>query len=90
MPMVSSSLATIGDSAWEVLAIAAIVLLPLVPVSYAAWGFLGGRRSTRGQEIESGRSASTPFAVISVVGTAIAAAAVLTLLLVVAIRAAAA
>lgn len=86
----SSSLATVGDSVWEILAIAAIVLVPLVPVTYFAWAFVGGRRSTRGQEIESGRSESTPFAVISVVGTAIAAAAVLTLLLVVAIRAVAA
>lgn len=83
-------LAAVGDSVWEVLAIVFIVLVPLVPLTYFAWGFVGGRRSARGQEIESGRSAATPFAVISMVGTAIAAAAVLTLLLIVAIRAVAA
>jgi hypothetical protein len=88
--MSPSPLAAVGDSVWEILAIGAIVLVPLVPVTYFAWGFLGGRRTSRGQEIESGRSAATPFAVISVVGTAIAAAAVLTLLLIVAIRAVAA
>jgi hypothetical protein len=85
--MLSATLAAVGDSVWEVLAIAAIVLVPTVPLTYFAWGFLGGGRASRGQEIESGRSAATPFAVISVVGTAIAAAAVLTLLLVIAIRA---
>lgn len=79
-----------GDSVWELLAIVFIVLVPVAPVTYAAWSFLGGRRSGRGQEIESGRSSATPFAVISVVATAIAASAVLTLLLVVAVRAVAA
>jgi len=64
-----------------------IVLVPLAPVTYLAWGFLGGRRSPRGGEIESGRSTATPFAVVSVVGTAIAVVAVLVLLLVVAVRA---
>jgi hypothetical protein len=88
--MSPSPLAAVGDSVWEILAIGAIVFVPLVPVTYFAWGFLGGRRTSRGQEIESGRSAATPFAVISVVGTAIAVAALLTLLLVIAVRAIAA
>lgn len=82
--------AALGDSVWELLAIVAIVLVPTVPVTYLAWGFVGGRRSARGQEIESGRSSATPFAVISLVGTAIAIAAVLTLVIVVVVRALAA
>jgi hypothetical protein len=77
------------NSFWEILGVILIVLVPLVPVSYAAWYFLGGR-SRRGEEIESGRSPATPFAMVSLVGTVIAVAAVGTLLLVVAVRAIAA
>jgi hypothetical protein len=88
--MASAVFLAVGDSVWELLAIGFIVLVPTVPVTYLAWNFLGGRRTRRGQEIESGRSAATPFAVISVVGSAIAVAAVLTLLLVIAVRAIAA
>jgi hypothetical protein len=80
----------VGNSVRELVAIVAIVLVPVVPLTYVAWRLVGGRRSTRGAEIESGRSSATPFAVISLVGSAIAAAAVLSLLLVVAVRAVAA
>ena len=86
----ASTLLAVGNSAWELLGILFIVLVPVVPVTYAAWRYLGGRRSARGEEIKSGRSAATPFAVISVVGSAIAVAAVLTLILVIAVRAVAA
>lgn len=78
----------LSGSVKEILVIAFIVLVPTVPATIYAWTLLG-RRSRRGQEIESGRSSATPFAVISYVGTAIAVVAVLTLLLVVAVRAAA-
>lgn len=83
-------LLAVGDSVWELLAIVFIVLVPVAPVTYLAWNVLGGRRTRRGEEIESGRSAATPFAVISMVATALAATAVLTLLLVFAVRAVAA
>jgi hypothetical protein len=81
----------VGDSVWEVLGIAFIVLVPTVPFTYLAWNFISSRRTSRRDEeleIESGRSPATPFAVISVVGTAIAITAVLTLLFIVAMRAA--
>jgi hypothetical protein len=85
---VGSLLVAVGNSVWELLGIAFIVLVPIVPVTYLAWSFLGGRR--RGEDIESGRSPATPFAMISIVGSAITATALLMLLLVVAIRAIAA
>jgi hypothetical protein len=75
-------------TAKELLVIAFIVLVPTVPATLYAWALLA-RRGARGHEIESGRSPETPFAVITYVGTAIAVVAVLTLLLVVAVRAAA-
>lgn len=83
----SWSYLAVGDSVWELLAIGFIVLVPVVPLTYLAWSFLGGRRS---EEIESGRSSATPFAMISIVGSAITVAAIVTLLLVIAIRAVAA
>jgi hypothetical protein len=87
------ALAPIGmsGSLKELLMIVFIVLVPTVPLTFAAWTLLGRRRSGRApaQEIESGRSPATPFAVISVVGSVIAVSAMLVLLLVVAVRAAA-
>jgi hypothetical protein len=80
----------VGDSVWELLGIVVIVLVPTVPITYLAWNFISSRRTSprsEAAEIESGRSAATPFAAISVVGTAIAIAAVLTLLFIVAVRA---
>jgi hypothetical protein len=73
----------------ELLFVIFIVLVPTVPVTLLGWHFLQ-RRGRRGQEIESGRSAATPFAAISLVGTAIAFAAVAALLLIVSVRAIAA
>jgi hypothetical protein len=72
----------------ELLIVAFIVLVPTVPVTIYVWSLLGRRRE-RGQEVASGRAPETPFAAITYVGTAIAVVAVLTLLLVVAVRAAA-
>jgi hypothetical protein len=80
------SVLAVGNSVWELLAIVGIVLVPLVPITYFAWSFLGRRR---GAGIESGRSSATPFAAISVVGTVVAVAAFAALLVVVAVRAAA-
>ena len=78
----------------ELLMIVFIVLIPTVPVTFFAWRLLEQRRGRRHEglerELEAGRSPATPFAVISVVGSAIAVVAVLTLLLVIAVRAVAA
>jgi hypothetical protein len=84
------SLPVAANSVWELAAIVGIVLVPLVPITYYAWSFIGGRRSSRAADLESGRSPATPFAAISVVGTVIAVAAFTALLVVVAVRAAAA
>lgn len=78
-----------GRSVWELAAIVGIVLVPLVPITYLAWSFLGDRRSRASADLESGRSPATPFAAISVVGTMIAVTAFAALLIVVAVRAAA-
>lgn len=84
----------ISNSLKELLLIGFIVLIPTVPVTLFAWSFLGRRRNRRGvseaREIEAGRSPATPFAMISIVGTVIAIAAAMVLLLVIAIRAVAA
>jgi heme/copper-type cytochrome/quinol oxidase subunit 2 len=84
----------LSNSLKEILLIVFIVLVPTVPVTFLAWNFLGRYRNRRGvseeREIEAGRSPATPFALISIVGTVVAAAAVTILLLVVAIRAVAA
>ena len=84
----------LSNSVKEILLVALIVLLPTVPVTFLAWNFLGRYRHRRGvsaeHEIEAGRSAATPFAMISIVGTVIAIAAMTVLLLVIAIRAVAA
>jgi len=85
--VISTLGASVGDSVWELVAIVFVVTMPLVPVTYLAWSFLGSRRTS---ELESGRSSATPSAAISVVATAIAAAAVLVLLLVIGVRALAA
>jgi hypothetical protein len=78
----------LSDSVKELLVIVFIVLVPTVPATIYVWTLLERRRE-RGSEVASGRSPETPFAVITYVGTAIAVVAVLTLLLVVAVRAAA-
>jgi hypothetical protein len=83
------------QNSWRELAmIVFIVLIPTVPVTFFAWNLLERRRRNRGetleQELEAGRSSATPFALLSIVGSTIAVAAVLTLLLVIAVRAAAA
>jgi hypothetical protein len=84
----------ISNSLKEILLVGLIVLIPTVPVTFFAWNFLGRYRNRRGvseeREIEAGRSPATPFAMISIVGTVIAVAAMTILLLVVAIRAVAA
>jgi hypothetical protein len=71
------------------LGIVVIVLVPLVPITYLGWHLLSRRRGSAAPDhaIESGRSPATPFAAISVVGTVIAVAAVLVLLIVVTARA---
>jgi hypothetical protein len=92
--MASAALLALSNSVKELLLIGFIVLVPTVPVTFFAWNFLTKHRNRPGvseeHEIEAGRSAATPFAVISVVGTVIAVAAVTVLLLVIAIRAVAA
>jgi heme/copper-type cytochrome/quinol oxidase subunit 2 len=84
----------LSNSVKEILLVGLIVLVPTVPVTFLAWNFLGRYRNRRGvseeREIEAGRSPATPFAMISIVGTVIAVAAMAILLLVVAIRAVAA
>mgnify|MGYP003295666113 CR=1 FL=1 len=84
----------LSNSVKEILLVGLIVLVPTVPVTFFAWNFLGRYRHPRGvseeREIEAGRSPATPFAMISIVGTVIAVAAMAILLLVVAIRAVAA
>jgi hypothetical protein len=84
----------LSNSLKEILLVLFIVLVPVVPVTFFAWNFLGRQRNRRGvseeREIEAGRSPATPFATISVVGTVIAIAAMTILLLVIAIRAVAA
>ena len=92
--MASAALFALSNSVKELLLIGFIVLVPTVPVTFFAWNFLTKHRNRPGvseeHEIEAGRSPATPFALISVVGTVIAVAAVTVLLLVVAIRAVAA
>jgi hypothetical protein len=92
--MPSEALVALSNSVKELLLVGFIVLIPTVPVTFFAWNFLPKHRNRPGvseeHEIEAGRSPATPFAVISVVGTVIAVAAVTVLLLVVAIRAVAA
>ena len=86
MPL--SALLALSNSVKEVLLVAFIVLVPTVPVTIFAWGYLGRYRRrgmSHDREIETGRSPATPFAVISVVGTVIAVAAMAVLLLVVAV-----
>jgi hypothetical protein len=84
----------LSNSVKELLLIGFIVLVPTVPVTIFAWSFLSRYRNRPGvseeREIEAGRSPATPFAMISIVGTVIAIAAVTVLLLVVAVRAVAA
>jgi hypothetical protein len=84
----------VSNSVKEILLVAFIVLVPTVPVTIFLWGYLGRRRARRGlthdQEIESGRSPATPFAMISIVGSVIAVAALAMLVLVVVVRAIAA
>lgn len=84
----------LSNSLKEILLVAFIVLIPTVPVTLFAWNFLGRHRNRRGvseeREIEAGRSPATPFAMISVVGTVIAIAAMTVLVLVIVIRAVAA
>jgi hypothetical protein len=84
----------LSNSLKELLLVAFIVLVPTVPVTIFLWSYLGRRRANRGlgpgREVETGRSPSTPFAMISIVGSVIAVAAVGVLLLIVAVRAVAA
>jgi hypothetical protein len=84
----------LSDSLKELLLVGLIVLVPTVPITIFAWSFLGKQRNRPGvteeREIEAGRSPATPFAMISIVGSVIAVAAVGVLLLVVAVRAVAA
>lgn len=84
----------LSNSAKELLLVAFIVLVPTVPVTIFLWSYLGRRRSRPGvsaeRELEAGRSPATPFAAISIVGTVIAVAAVMVLLLVIAVRSVAA
>jgi hypothetical protein len=89
-----AALLALSNSAKEVVLIGFIVLVPTVPVAFFAWNFIGSHRN-RGstgeeREIEAGRSPATPFAMISIVGSVIAVAAITVLLLAVAVRAVAA
>ena len=82
-----------SNSLKELLLVAFIVLVPTVPITIVAWNFLA-RHRRRGvsaeHELEAGRSPATPFAMISIVGSVIAVAAMAVLLLVIAVRAVAA
>jgi hypothetical protein len=89
-----AALLALSNSVKEVLLVGFIVLVPTVPVAFFARNFIGNRRN-RGsmgeeREIEAGGSPATPFAMISIVGSVIAVAAITVLLLVVAVRAVAA
>jgi multisubunit Na+/H+ antiporter MnhC subunit len=87
------ALLALSNSLKELLLVGLIVLVPTVPVTLFAWGLLGRRdRPGAGEEreIEAGRSPATPFAMVSIVGSVIAVAAITVLLLVVAVRAVAA
>jgi hypothetical protein len=86
--MLDSGFLAVGDSFKELFAIFFIVLIPTVPLTFLGWTLLASRRSGRSeeQEFESGRSPGTPFAAISVVGSVIAVAAAVALLLVIAVR----
>jgi hypothetical protein len=90
--MFSSVPLAVGNSFRELAAVFFIVLIPTVPITFLGWTMLTRRRSTRSaaQELESGQSPATPFAAISVVGSVIAIAAAVALLLVIAVRAVAA
>jgi hypothetical protein len=89
-----AALMGLSNSVKEFLLVGFIVLIPTVPVTFFAWRFLTQHRNRPGvseeRAIETGRSPATPFAMISVVGTVIAIAAMTVLLLVIAIRAVAA
>jgi hypothetical protein len=89
-----ASFVALSNSVKELLLVVFIVLVPTVPLTFLAWSLLSRRRSRRGvsveHELEAGRSPATPFAMISVVGSVIAVAAIFVLLLVVAVRAVAA
>jgi hypothetical protein len=89
-----AALLALSNSVKEFLLVGFIVLVPTVPITFFAWNFLTKHRHRPGvdeeREIEAGRSPATPFAMISVVGTVIAVAAMTVLVLVVAIRAVAA
>jgi hypothetical protein len=92
--MPSAALLALSNSVKEFLLVGFIVLVPTVPVTFFAWNFLTKHRNRPGvseeREIEAGRSPATPFAMISVVGTVIAVAAMTVLLLVIVVRAIAA
>jgi hypothetical protein len=92
--MPASAVLALSNSLKEILLVAFIVLIPTVPVTFFAWNFLSKHRNRPGvseeREIEAGRSPATPFAMISIVGSVIAVAAITVLLLVVAVRAVAA
>jgi hypothetical protein len=91
--MAAQVVLALSNSAKELLLVAFIVLVPTVPLTFFAWGFLKQRRRpgvSEERELETGRSPATPFAMISIVGSVIAVAAVGVLLLVVAVRAVAA
>jgi uncharacterized membrane protein (GlpM family) len=92
--VLAALLVALSNSAKEVLLVGLIVLVPTVPITFFAWNFLSSHRNPSGvseeREIEAGRSPATPFAMISIVGSVIAVAAISVLLLVVAVRAVAA
>lgn len=94
MRMASFGLLALSNSLRELLLVVFIVLVPTVPLTILAWNFLARHRSRRGvsaeHELEAGRSPATPFAMISIVGSVIAVAAMAVLLLVIAVRAVAA
>jgi len=78
---------TLANSFWELLGIVFIVVLPTVPISYVLWAAVVSRRIPRSDEVTSGASSATPFALLSIVGTVVLVAAVLTLVLVISLRA---
>lgn len=84
----------LSNSLKELLLVVLIVLVPTVPLTLLGWSFLSRRHGRPGvdveHELEAGRSPATPFAMISIVGSVIAVAAISVLLLVVAVRAVAA
>jgi len=74
-------------SVLEVLGVVFIITLPTVPVVYFMWRAIVSGHGEKAREVTSGRSAATPFGLLSIVSTLVLIAAVAVTLLVVGVRA---